>query len=152
QFSQFWENLNSVGKVVYGGIAAILLTAVAGVGYWSAQTQYAVLYSNLPTDQAAAIVQKLDSDRTSYKLSSDGTTILVPADRVQKVRMNLAVAQVTQGAGKGYELFDNMSMGATPFVQNMNYVRAIEGELARTVMQLEPIAHARVHIVQRDQT
>lgn len=129
-----------------------MLAIVSGVGYWSSQTSYAVLFSKLQTEDAAAIVQKLGADRTTYKLSNDGSTILVPTDQVQSVRMNLAVAGLPQGAGKGYELFDTMSLGATPFVQNMNYIRAIQGELARTIMQLEPVAHARVHIVLPDPT
>ena len=152
QFQQFWSNLSNPLRSLYGGTALALLAAVGGVGFWSSQTQYAVLFSKLQTEDAAAIVQKLDSDRTTYKLAAEGTTILVPTDKVQNVRMNLAVAGLPQGAGKGYELFDTMSMGATPFVQNMNYVRAIQGELARTIMKLEPIAEARVHIVQPDPT
>ncbi len=152
QFQQFWSNLSSGMKTVYGGIAAAFLFLVSGVGYWSSQTQYAVLYSKLQTEDAAAIVQKLDSDRTTYKLTADGTTILVPTEKVHNIRMNLTVAGLPQGAGKGYELFDTMSMGATPFVQNMNYVRAIQGELARTIMQLEPVAQARVHIQQSEPT
>ncbi len=152
QLRQFWSNLSSAAKAIYAGTAVALLAAVMGVGYWSSQTQYAVLFSKLQAEDAAAIVQKLDADRTSYKMNSDGTTILVPTEKVQNIRMNLVVAGLPQGSGKGYELFDTMSMGATPFVQNMNYVRAIQGELARTIMQLEPVAHARVHIVQPDPT
>ena len=152
QSRQFWNNLKPVTKAIYGGTAVVLMGIVAAVGYWSSRTQYAVLFSKLPSEDAAAIVQKLDADHTSYKLSTDGTSILVPTDKVQNIRMNLAVAGLPQGAGKGYELFDTMSMGATPFVQNMNFVRAIQGELARTIMQLEPVASARVHIVQPDPT
>ncbi len=152
QFRQFWTNLSTTAKAVYGGTAAVLLALVGGVGFWSSQTQYSVLLAKLPTEEAAAIVQKLDADRVSYKLSDDGTTILVPTEKVPKLRMSLASSGLLQGAGKGYELFDTMSMGATPFVQNMNFVRAIQGELARTIMQLEPVAQARVHIVQPEPT
>lgn len=137
-----------MGKVTLGGATGVLALVVGAVGYWATQTNYAVLYSGLPTNEAAAITQKLDSDRIAYKLSSDGTTIFVPLENVQKTRMNLAVAGLLNGSEKGYELFDSMSMGATPFIQNMNYVRAIQGELAKTIMTLEPISQARVHIVQ----
>ena len=137
-----------MGRLVLGGATAVLVLVVGAVGFWASQTNYAVLYSGLPTNEAAAITQKLDADRTAYKLSSDGTTILVPIENVQKTRMNLAVAGLLNGSEKGYEIFDSMSMGATPFIQNMNYVRAIQGELAKTIMTLEPVAHARVHIVQ----
>ena len=129
---------------------------VFGIGHlgrhWGSATNYAVLFSGLQQEDAAAITQKLDSDRIPFQLSAGGTTILVPSERVLKVRMNLALAGLPQGAGKGFELFDQMSIGATPFVQNLSYVRAIQGELARTIMQLEPVANARVHIVQPDPT
>jgi len=151
QLRQFWTNLGPAAKVAYSAAAVLLIAIVGGVGYWSSQTPYAVLFPKLPTEETALIVQKLDADRVSYKLTSDGT-ILVPTDKVQNMKMNLAVAGLPQGGGKGYELFDTMSMGATPFVQNMNYIRAIQGELQRTIMTLEPIASARVHITQPDQS
>ena len=150
QIQQLWARQSFMGRVILGGATAVLTLVVAGVGFWANQTNYAVLYSGLPTEEAAAITQKLDADRTTYKLSTDGTTILVPTDRVQKTRMSLAVAGLTRGSEKGFEIFDTMSVGTTPFVQNMNYGRAIQGELAKTIMTLEPVAHARVHIVQPD--
>ena len=152
QLRQFWKNLSPAAKTAYGVAGFLLVGAVAGVGYWTSQTQYAVLFTKLPPEDAAEVVQKLDADRVSYRLNSDGTTILVPTDKAPNVKMNLLVAGLPRGAGKGYELFDSMSMGATPFVQNMNFVRAIQGELQRTIMTLEPVASARVHIVQPDPT
>ena len=148
QIQQLWARQGFLGKMVLGGATVALLVAVVGVGFWANYTSYAVLFSGLPTEEAAAITQKLDADRTVYKLSSDGTTILVPADRVQKTRMGLAVAGLLQGTEKGFEIFDTMNFGATPFVQNMNYVRAIQGELAKTIMTLDVVSHARVHLVQ----
>ncbi len=150
QIQQLWARQTFMGRVILGGAASLLALVVVGVGFWANQTNYAVLYSGLPTEEAAAITQKLDADRTTYKLSSDGTTILVPTDRVQKTRMSLAVAGLMKGSEKGFEIFDTMSVGTTPFVQNMNYGRAIQGELAKTIMTLDPVAHARVHIVQPD--
>ena len=152
QIQQLWQKQSGLGKVVYAGALVATVAAVSGVGYWATKVEYQILCSGLPAEEAAAIVEKLDADRTEYKLASGGTTILVAADKVQKTRMTLAVAGLTKGAGKGFELFDEMSMGATPFIQNMNYVRAIQGELARTIMQLEPVAQARVHIVQPEPT
>jgi len=152
QFMQFFLKLTPLVRVAYGGIAALLVLLVAGVGYWSSQTQFAVLATQLAPEDAAAIVKKLEADQTKYKLSGDGTSIMVPSDRVQNIRMNLVASGLPQGSGKGYELFDTMSLGTTPFVQNLNYVRAIEGELARTIKQLQPVAEARVHIVQPEPT
>ena len=152
QLKQFWTRQGVAAQVIYGGTVLGLLGLVVWVANWAARPDYRVLFSGLQPEDAGAIVQKLESDKVAYELASGGTTILVPVDRVQKVRMNLAVSGLPQGAGKGFELFDDMSMGATPFVQNLNYVRAIQGELARTIMQLEPVAQARVHIVQSDPT
>ena len=152
QIQQFWARQSTFGRVAYGSTTVLLMALVGGVGYWASRTEYAVLFSGLPAEDADAIVQKLDADRTAYQLAADGTTILVPSDKVHKARMTLVATGLPQGSGKGFELFDQMSMGTTPFVQNMNYVRAIQGELARTIMTLEPVAHARVHIVQPEPT
>lgn len=150
QIQQLWNRQSFLGRLVLGGATAVLVLIVAGVGFWSSQTSYAVLYSGLPMEEAAAITHKLDADRVTYKLSSDGTTILVPAEGVQKTRMNLAVAGLLKGNEKGFEIIDSLPMGATPFIQDVNYSRALQGELARTIMTLDSVAHARVHIVQPD--
>ena len=153
QILQFWTNLSPLAKGLYAGALALMVAIVGSVGYWSSQTNYAVLFSKIDTESAAAIVQKLEADRVSYKLTGDGTTILVPESKVHATRMNLFSAGLPQGAGgKGFEIFDTMSMGATPFNQQVNYLRAIQVELARTFMTLAPVEQARVHIVQPDQT
>ena len=152
QIRQFWTNLSVLAKWIYGATAVILLAAVAGVGIWSTQTEYAVLVSGLKPDDAGEITKKLDADRVSYKLTNDGTTILVPTEKKLKTRMNLAVAGIVPGKGKGYELFDSLPMGTTPFVQNINLTRALETELMRTIMEMDPIAQARVHIAQTEDT
>lgn len=150
QWMQVWKRLSPTGRVTFSGAAAAFVLLIVWVGFWASTTNYAVLFSGLQPEDAAAIGQKLDADRIPYELSVGGTTVLVPAERVLKIRMSLAMAGLPQGAGKGFELFDQMSMGTTPFVQNLNYVRASQGELTRTIMQLEPVAHARVHIVQSE--
>ena len=150
QWLQVWQRLSPMGRVAVSGFGAVVVVLVVSVGIWSSTTKYAVLFSGLQVDDAGAITQKLDADRVPYELSNNGTTILVSADRVLKTRMSLNVAGLPQGAGKGYELFDGMSMGTTPFVQNLNYVRATQGELARTIMLLDPVASAKVHLVQPD--
>ena len=153
QIRQFWSNLTPLAKALYGGIAGVMAIVIAGVGYWSTQTNYAVMYSGLAPEVSAQIVKKLDADRVSYRLENDGTTILVPNDKMLKTKMNLAVDGLPSGgSSKGYELFDSMSMGTTPFVQGVTLNRAKEGEIAKTIKALEPIADARVHIVQPEQS
>lgn len=150
QIQQLWARQNLMGRVVLGGATAVLLLVVLGVGFWSTQTSYAVLYSGLTIEDAGAITRKLDQDRITYKLSSDGTSILVPTEAVFKTRMNLAVAGLLKGSEKGLEQLDSLPLGATPFQQNVAYERALQGELTRTIMTLEPVSHARVHIVHPD--
>src|SRR5437016_3341853 len=98
QIQQLWARQGRMGRLVLGGATGVLALVVAAVGFWATQTNYAVLYSGLPTEEAAAITHKLDEDRTVYKLSSDGTTILVPTEKVQKTRMGLAVAGMLKGS------------------------------------------------------
>ncbi len=152
QWLQVWTRLSPMGRVAFSGAGASFLVLIVWVGFWASTTNYAVLASGLQPEDAAVIAQKLDADRIPYELANGGTTILVPAERVQKTSMSLNVAGLPQGGGKGFELFDQMSMGATPFLQNVNYTRAMQGELARTIMTLEPVAHAKVLIVPADQS
>lgn len=152
QLRQFWTNLSPIAKWIYGATAVVLLAVVGGVGFWSTQTDYAVLVSGLKAEDAGEITKKLDADRVSYKLTNDGTTILVPTEKKLKTRMNLAVAGIIPGKGKGYELFDTLPMGTTPFVQNINLTRALETELTRTILEMDPVAQARVHIAQTEET
>ncbi len=150
QWSQVWVRLSPKGRVAFGGAGAAFLVLIVWVGFWASTTNYAVLFNGLQPEDTAAISQKLDADRIPYELAGDGATILVPVDRVLKTRMSLNIAGLPQGAGKGFEIFDSMSMGTTPFVQNLYYVRATQGELTRTIMQLDAVGLARVHIVQSD--
>ena len=150
QGMQVWKRFSPMGRVAFSGVASAFVVLIVWVGFWASATNYAVLFSGLQPEDAAGIAQKLDADRIPYKLANEGTTVLVPDERVLKTRLSLAMAGLPQGAGKGYELFDQMSMGATPFVQNLNFVRANQAELTRTIMQLEPVSFARIHLVQAD--
>jgi flagellar M-ring protein FliF len=129
------------------GSAAVLVAATAiGIGIYSARGDYRVLYAGLPTDEAGTVTAKLQSLGVSYRLANNGTTVLVPSDQVQQARVSLAAEGVPSRGGKGFELFDEQPIGTTPFVQGVNYTRAVQGELARSIMQLEPVSSARVLI------
>ena len=105
------------------------------------------LYPSLTVEEIAAITPKLDAQNVPYKLDPTGTVILVPADRLAKVRVALAGPDgVPVKGGKGWEIFDESPLGMTPFVQNVNYLRALQAELARSIMELEPVASAKVMI------
>src|SRR5690348_15052901 len=106
-----------------------------------------VLYAGLEPREAAQVTAKLDAMSIPYEAKGDGGTLLVPADQVTKLRMELA-AEGLPAAGVGYEIFDKSdSFGTTSFVQNLNRVRALEGELSRSIRSLAGIESARVHLV-----
>lgn len=113
-----------------------------------AQNQfYAPLYSNLSSEDAGKIVERLEEMRVSYRITDGGTGVSVPSDRVYEVRMKLASAGLPSPQNIGYSLFDQTNLGMTDFVQKVNFRRALEGELARTISGLEEVSAARVHLV-----
>ena len=112
-------------------------------------TEYVVLYTDLEMEGAKEIVTKLEADNVKYKLTKNGTEIQVPAEDVNRLRIDTAeIAMGSKGSNVGYEIFDHTdALGSTNFVQNVNLVRALEGELARTIRSVDNIKNARVHLV-----
>jgi flagellar M-ring protein FliF len=107
-----------------------------------------LLYADLSTTDSGAIAAKLEENEIRYEVSDDGTRVLVPETDVGRARLLLAEAGLPNGGSMGYEIFDQQSgFGTTNFVQNINQVRALEGELARTISSLESVRSARVHLV-----
>ena len=110
--------------------------------------QMTPLFTDLTFEDSAAIVKDLERQAIPYELKNDGAIVLVPKDRVPRLRMKLAEAGLPKGGGVGYEIFDKSdALGATSFVQNINHLRALEGELARTIRAIERVQSARVHLV-----
>jgi Flagellar biosynthesis/type III secretory pathway lipoprotein len=107
-----------------------------------------LLYGNLDLQESAEIVTRLEAQRIPYQIGSNGTQILVPEDRMLRVRMQLAEAGLPSGGSMGYEIFDKTNaLSATNFMQNINHLRALEGELARTIRAIDQVQSARVHLV-----
>jgi flagellar M-ring protein FliF len=106
------------------------------------------LFTDLSLEDSAAIAKELDREAVTYQLRNDGNIIMVPTDRVARLRMTLAENGLPKGGGVGYEIFDKSdALGTTSFVQNINSLRALEGELARTIQGLDRVEAARVHLV-----
>jgi flagellar M-ring protein FliF len=140
-------------------LAAMAVVAVLMLGFFAflimraSSPQMAPLYSGLSLEDSAAIVAELDKQAVPYELRGDGDTILVPRDQITTVRMSLAESGLPTKGQVGYEIFDQQNtLGATSFVQNINNVRALEGELARTISSLARIKSARVHLVLPERT
>lgn len=121
-----------------GGFVAVLLLGN--------KVDYKVLYSGLTQEDASGVVNRLKEQRIPFQLASDGSTIMVPAAEVYETRLSLAGEGLPRGGGVGFEIFDKTSLGTTDFVQRLNYQRALEGELARTIRQFQQVEAARVHV------
>ncbi len=149
-FTNAWSNFNQMPPAKKMSMAIVVLVTVlgiVGVIYYTGQVDYRVLFSNLSSDDASNIIAKLQERKVPYQISASGTTISVPADKVAETRLEMAGAGLPQGGGVGFEIFDKKMMGATEFEQQLNYRRALQGELARTISSLDEIQSTRVHIV-----
>lgn len=144
------EFLKSIGAARLGAMAGLTLALIGGFVYvmnMLSQPSMSLLFSGLDPRDSAEIVGKLEGMKVPYELKGDGTTILVPADQALRLRMTLAGEGIPNGGSVGYEIFDRAdAFGQTSFVQNVNLLRALEGELARTVRSLNSIETARVHL------
>jgi flagellar M-ring protein FliF len=150
----FWARLGMPQRV---GIIAVLVAGLAialYAGVWSQSPDYATLFTGLSEKDAGSVVDELKAQKIPYRIGSGGA-IQVPARQVYEVRLDMAKQGLPKGSTVGYELFDSGGMsnlGMTEFMQKINYQRALEGELARTVASLEPVESARVHIVIPEQS
>ncbi|MBI5327255.1 MAG: flagellar M-ring protein FliF [Deltaproteobacteria bacterium] len=138
--------LSNAKKIVYISILAASIGAAALLFQWASQPEYQLLYSNLSQEDSAVIVEKLKEKRIPYKIGGGGI-VMVPGEKVHEVRLELAGAGLPKGGGVGLEIFDKTGFGMTEFTQKVNYMRAIQGELARTIAWLSEVETARVHIV-----
>jgi flagellar M-ring protein FliF len=135
-------------------IAAMVAVTIALVAFFAflilrvTAPQMTPLFTDLSYEDSAAIVKELERQGVNYELRNDGSIVMVPKDRVARLRMSLAGEGLPKGGGIGYEIFDKSdALGTTSFVQNINNLRALEGELARTIRGIDSVVAARVHLV-----
>jgi flagellar M-ring protein FliF len=135
-------------------LLAMVAVTVALIGFFAfvimrvTSPQMTTLFTDLSAEDSSGIIKDLERQAIPYELRNDGAVIMVPKDKVTRLRMNLAEAGLPKGGGVGYEIFDKSdALGTTSFVQNINHLRALEGELARTIRAIDRIQAARVHLV-----
>jgi flagellar M-ring protein FliF len=145
------EFVRTLGAARLSAMAAV---TVALVGFFAflilrvTSPQMSPLFTDLTVQDSASIVKDLERQAIAYEIKNDGAIILVPRAQVARIRMKLAEGGLPKGGGIGYEIFDKSdTLGATSFVQNINHLRALEGELARTIRALDRVDNARVHLV-----
>ncbi len=150
----FFDFVKSLGAA---RLAAMVAVTLALIGFFSflmihmTTPEMVPLFTDLSLDDSAAIAKDLDRQGVAYEIKNNGAIILVPRDRVARLRMKEAENGLPKGGGVGYEIFDKSDvLGATSFIQNINKLRALEGELARTIRSLDRVEAARVHLVLPD--
>ncbi|WP_296949252.1 flagellar basal-body MS-ring/collar protein FliF [uncultured Massilia sp.] len=142
---KYWET--PMGKkVVAGGAAALALAIVAAIWLWQSEPEYRVLFSNYTDRDGGAITASLDQMGVKYKFSDGGNAILVPAEQVPSIRLKLAAQGLPRAGNVGFELLENQKLGTSQFVEQVNYQRSLEGELANSIQALAAVGSARVHL------
>lgn len=149
-----WLNLMDLGPrrlAALAMVAVAMMALIAGSGYYLSRPQYSVLYTGLENGDASRIGSALTDAGISFDVSTDGGTVYVTPAQTSQARMLLAEKGLPRSAAAGYELFNELgSLGLTSFMQEITRVRALEGELARTIQTMKGVKAARVHIVLPD--
>lgn len=152
--ADFGSQVGAVFKTLTAGklisLTILIVATVWGLVVfvkWSGKLEYLPLYSKLSAEDAGEVVALLRERKIPYELSHDGSTVLIPREQIHNVRLDLASQGIPRGGGIGFEVFDNTKLGMTEFVQNVNYQRALQGELSRTINGLAEVESSRVHIV-----
>ena len=140
-----WKELGVSQRLSIALTAIIVIVGLTGVAYWSSRADYGLLYGKLDDTEAGKVVAALDDAKVPYRLGHGA--IYVPSDKVYAMRMQLAAKGIPKGDGVGFEIFDKPNFGISDFIQRANYLRAVQGELARTISQLDEVDAARVMIV-----
>jgi flagellar M-ring protein FliF len=146
--AEFFKTLGVPRLIAMGAVTAGLIAFFAFIMVRVTSPAMTMLFSDLSQEDSAAIVKDLERQGLSFEIRNDGGSIYVPKDKATRLRMKLAEGGIPKGGGVGYEIFDKSdALGATSFVQNINHLRALEGELARTIRAIDRVQTARVHLV-----
>jgi len=145
-----WRRMGLVQRVTLLSVLLACVGATALLVGWARQPHMALLYSRLDPEDAAEVVAQVQEDGTAYELKDGGTSIYVPSEKVYALRLQLAGEGLPAGGQQGYRILDSEKIGTSPFTQRVNYIRALEGELAKTITLIEGVQHARVHIVRTE--
>ena len=149
---QFRSTTSTRRLILVSAVVVIMGATLAASYFFVLRRPYAVLFSNLKSADAATIVAELDKRKTPYRLDQGGATILVPRGQVDATRLSIANSDLPLKGAVGFELFNKSDMGLTEFAQKINYQRALQGELARTIMTIDAVDAARVHLSIADPT
>lgn len=144
---QIWKQIGLNQKITLAVAVLAIIGVMVALVLWSNRPQYRLLYGSLSPEDASAVVEALEAQGVPYEIKGGGKAIYVPNDQVYRMRMDLVGQGIPAGDSIGYEIFDRSSFGVSDFVQRTNYIRAVQGELARTISQLDGVRSARVMVV-----
>ena len=147
QPTAFWSRLTVPARAGLVVSAALIVLAMIGLAVWSSSTDYEVLFTHLSEGDAANVVDQLKHQKVPYRLADGGTTVKVPAGLVYETRLALVSGGMPLSGGVGFEIFDRQGFGATEQSQRVEYQRALQGELTRTIDALDGVKSSRVHLV-----
>ena len=133
-------------RIMIIAAAVFVAAGLFALTRWHAESDFKPLYTSLSPEDAAAVIQKLKESGTEYRVSDSGSSVSAPSSRVAELRLDLAAAGLPKTGRIGYELFDKSNFGATEFTEHLNYHRALEGELERSIGALSSVEQARVHL------
>src|SRR5471032_1716299 len=145
-FTALLNRLRANPKIPISIAAAAAVAVIVVMTLWAKQPTYKVLFSNLNDKDGGAVVTQLTQMNIPYQFSDNGGAVLIPADKVYETRLKLAAAGLPKGGAVGFELMDQEKFGISQFSEQINYQRALEGELSRTIETLGPVSSARVHL------
>jgi flagellar M-ring protein FliF len=146
-----WKRLTPPARAGLVAGAVLIVALAAGLGWWAYRTDYQVLFADLGPADAAAMTAELDKLKAPYQLADGGRTILVAKEAVYKLRLQVMGKEIPLQGAVGFEVFNNADFGMTEFVQKVNYQRAVQGELTRTILSLDKVQAARVHLALPEQ-
>ena len=149
RFSQVQDGFTALSpsrKFMVLGIIAAVVAGFVVLMLWANRPDFQVIYSGLSPEDAGAIVAKLKERKVPFQLAANGTAVMVPKEVIEETRLYLATEGLPAGGAVGMELFNKVSLGATDFVQRLNYQRALQGELERTIKKIREVNQVRVHL------
>src|SRR5579863_6641745 len=146
QLARIWASLSRNQQISLILVPVLVCAAVFGLLKWKHDNGFRVLYSALAPEDASAVTQKIREAGIEYRLDETGATVSVPSESLAEARLALAGAGLPRSGRIGFELFDRTNLGASDFAEQVNYRRALEGELERTVATLSEVEQARIHV------
>ncbi|MGH9695520.1 MAG: flagellar basal-body MS-ring/collar protein FliF, partial [Bryobacteraceae bacterium] len=146
QLRKFIQSLSLRQRVSLSVTAVLVFAALYAFTRWNHERNFKPLYSDLSAEDAGSVIAKLKESGVEYRFGDNNSTLLVPSGKIPELRLQMASAGIPKSGRIGYELFDRTNLGTTDFAEQVNYHRAVEGELERSIMSMNEVSQARVHI------